>query len=101
MEVRDHDTSDGFIVYDSDSNEDWEALISDNKEDIKYEKIDPSIYEDEEPQEHDQDENGALVSYEDLKARDEEKKLPEGCRREDPRPMLHWLLFFCHHTKSI
>jgi hypothetical protein len=25
------------------------------------------------------------VSYEDLKARDEEKKLPEGCRRGDPR----------------
>jgi hypothetical protein len=73
MEVRDQDTSDGFVV--CDSNEDWEAL-SDKKEDIKYEKIEPSLHEDEEPQEHGQDENGALVSYEDLKARDEEKKVP-------------------------
>jgi hypothetical protein len=52
MEVRDQDTCDGFIV--CDSNEDWEAL-SDETKDIKDEKIEPSLHEDDETQEHNKD----------------------------------------------
>ena len=84
MEVRDLDTSSGFIISGCDSNEDWEAL-SDEEEDIKDDKVEPSLHEDEELQDHNKDEDGALVSYKDLKTRDEEKKLLEGCRCEDPK----------------
>nr|TKW14134.1 LOW QUALITY PROTEIN: hypothetical protein SEVIR_5G147400v2 [Setaria viridis] len=68
MKVRDPDTSEGFVVFGYDSDEDWEAL-SDNEEDIKNEKIEPSLHDDRKPQEHSEDEDGALVIYEDLKTR--------------------------------
>jgi hypothetical protein len=80
--IRDQDTSDGFIV--CDSNEDWKAL-SDEREYIKDEKIEPSLHEDDAPQEHNKDEDGTLMIHEDLEERDKEKSLPEGCRCEDSR----------------
>ena len=50
MEVRDSDTSTGFIVFECDDDEDWETL-SDKEEDTRDIKIDPSLHEDE-PQEY-------------------------------------------------
>jgi hypothetical protein len=83
IEVRDPNTSGGLVVFGYDIDEDWEALNDEDKYD-KDEKIEPSLHEDEDPQEHDEDENRALVRYEDSKTRDEERKLLEGCRCEDP-----------------
>ena len=50
MEVRDSDTSTGFIVFECDGDEDWETL-SDKEEDTRDINIDPSLHEDE-PQEY-------------------------------------------------
>ena len=50
MEVRDSDTSTGFIVFEYDDDEDWETL-SDKEKDTRDIKIEPSLHEDE-PQEY-------------------------------------------------
>nr|TKV98485.1 hypothetical protein SEVIR_9G562800v2 [Setaria viridis] len=82
MKVRDPDTSEGSIVFGCDSDEDWEAL-RDEEEDIKDKKIEPSLYDDEEPQEYSEDRHGALVIHEDLEEHDKAKKIPEGRSCED------------------
>jgi hypothetical protein len=81
MEVRDSDTCTRFIVFEYDDDEDWETL-SDKEEDIRDIKIEPSLHEDE-PQEYRGE--GALVIHDDLKTRDEVKKLQEGYSCKDLR----------------
>ena len=71
MEVRNSDTSTGFIVFERDD-EDWETL-SDKGEDTRDMKIESSLHEDE-PQGYRADTEGALVIHEDLKTRDEVKE---------------------------
>ena len=83
MEVRDLDTSTGFIVFECDDDEDWKTLSSEKK-DTRDVKIEPSIHEDM-PQEYGADTEGALVIHEDLKTRDEVKKLREGYSFKDLR----------------
>jgi len=60
----------------TDDDEDWET-ISDKEEDTRDMKIEPSLHEDE-TQEYVADIEGALVTHEDLKTRDEVKKLQKG-----------------------
>ena len=60
----------------TDDDEDWET-ISDKEEDTRDMKIEPSLHEDE-TQEYVADIEGALVIHEDLKTRDEVKKLQKG-----------------------
>ena len=74
MEVRDSDTFTGFIAFECDDDKDWETL-SDKEEDTRDMKIEPSLHEDE-PQEYGAE--GALVIHDDLKTRDEVKKLQKG-----------------------
>ena len=75
MEVRDLDTSTGFIVFECDDDEDWKTLSSEKK-DTRDVKIEPSIHEDM-PQEYGADTEGALVIHEDLITRDGVKKFLE------------------------
>ena len=65
MEVRDPDTSTGFIIFECKDGEDWETL-NDEEEDTRNVKVEPSLHEDE-PQEYGADREGALVIHEDLK----------------------------------
>ena len=66
-EVRDPNTSTGFIVFECDDDKDQETL-SNEEEDTRDEKIEPSHNEDEEPQEYGADTNGALAIHEKPKA---------------------------------
>jgi len=59
--------------FECDDDEDWETP-RDEEEDTRDEKIKPSLHEDE-TQEYVADIEGALVIHEDLKTRDEVKKL--------------------------
>ena len=97
MEVRDSDTCTGFIVFEYDDDEDWETL-RDKEEDTRDIKIEPSLHEDE-PQEYRAE--GALVIHDDLKTRDEVKKLQEGYSCKDlSMPIHHGLMLFCFHTRK-
>ena len=68
MEVRNSDTSTGFIVLECDDDEDWETPR--DEEDTRDEKIKPSLHEDEESKEYEADTDGALAIHEELRAHD-------------------------------
>ena len=65
-EVRDPNTSTGFIVFECDDDKNLETL-SNEEEDTRDEKIEPSHHEDEEPQEYGADTDGALAIHEEPK----------------------------------
>ncbi|RLM92240.1 hypothetical protein C2845_PM08G26790 [Panicum miliaceum] len=85
MEVRGLDISTGFIVFECDDDEDWEALSDEQEEDNRDEKNEPSFHKDEELQEYREDKDGALVVHEDLEEHDKMKKISEGCNCENLR----------------
>jgi hypothetical protein len=52
----------------------WRSL-SDEREDIKDEKIEPSLHEDDEPQEHNKYEDGTMMIHEDERSMTKRKSL--------------------------